>query len=533
MARILVTQSDAFKARDPSAPYLAESQRRRDDDTQQGVSKLGLLGKGLGLAEGVATSKAVGALLAGGARLLSAGEDVPVDRMELRRKAAESLMPKAADKVAAPSADEVTPQALMDDETAVLQDMGKRFSDEREGLSTTMAFGGTPLPTAGKPRKLTTGEMKDMREVSGREAALTGGAALPVDRMAEIEAYVARAPKDDKMRLRQEYLRERLKAMVPDAPAEEAEAPALAAKPAAPAPMEAAEVVTMRSTRDPGKILAMAATARTPAERERVMELAQSANVYAATLADLATDGHMRRFQQEVAKAFPKDDPLLALRAKNLEGTIEDRTLRRDAAAKEAAARQARFDVAAKQKVAEFEQRKQQHKDRIRVAYSQMANAKNMQDRRLAESAYQKGLDDLERDVRETMTDLRKTADLASQPLAAVPAGLAEDAQAAKDILAQYEKLKRDADTDPEITPPSEDEFKEARKAVERTSKALTQARSRAGKDSTKTLGAQQKLLPGGDLADIIGGVGNTFDQIRRARELRNAIPTLRSKGAR
>ena len=411
MARILVTQSDAFKARDPSAPYLAGSERRRDDDTQRGAGKLGLFAKGLGLAEGVVTSKALGALISGGARLFGSNEDGPVDRTELRKKAAGALMPKAGkpagpseedwaramDSVADPSTKKVSAQALMDDETAVLQDMGKRFSDEREGRTTRMfpEYSDKPpvrtapttreeitgrvgdvegtttyrdVPVAGKPRKLTTGELSEMREVSDREALLTGGEPTPGSRMAQVEAYVARAPTDDKMRLRQEYLRERLKAMVPDAPAE-APAPEAAPAPtpdATPAAVEA--VAERRVTRDPGKIMAMAHAARTPEERAHVMELAASANVYPSTLADLATDAHMRKFQQELVKAFPKDDPLMALKAKNLEGMIEDRPLRREAAAKEAAARQSWFDVTAKQRVAEFEQRKKQHVDRIRAA---------------------------------------------------------------------------------------------------------------------------------------------------------------------
>ena len=344
MARVLVANSEVF--RPASVPSGMEADNQLADRAQaRAGEKLTPALRLLQLAEGLATSKAVGAGVGGIMRLGRFISDTADDANDpaLRAQAAEALVapkPTLAPEMAAaragdPAGPLAAPSPVDPDEQMAMAMMDDRFKRIQKGTYGTdiedydtpadkmMDFRGVRPLSAEPARKLDASETAQAQEVRDR---LQGMARKEAGLAPKITATDRALAEDGSAYGAMRFASARGETL-PDTPGLEAAPPAPAPPEGAtaPAPPEGAKWPT-RPVTNPTQLLLLARQATTQAKRDQIMDWAADADVYGESLADYATGGHKLRFAKQLSDAMPKlvaEDDLRAANIRSQIGTRE------------------------------------------------------------------------------------------------------------------------------------------------------------------------------------------------------------------
>lgn len=515
MARILVDESSAFRHRVPQVanPYSQED---------AGDRKLGTAAKGLALGESVATSKALGALLAGGMRLWDSAQGGEFESTSKPTAAAPDPVAEAAakrlgilpdmkrDKLARVKLD--ADKAIEDaDEEAVLSDMAARFdaTPTRTSRGARLDDGRARVTTG---RTLATrSDREQMREVDARLTALAGRDDTAW--MAKAKEFLASEPtgtpaQQEQHRARQRMLAERLKdtpGFLPSAGAETetTRETAPTASSTSPAPREAAAAPRSEAdlerrfpaTTKPSVIMAYAKAATTPEAKARVMEMAAEADVYPSSLADLATGQYRRRFEAEVAKNFSKagDDELLPYKKANIASQIDRRSAQTSLGERRFEFDQGKVRDQLELNRQELAERMKQNRRQIALGYAGLKNARTMQEARLAQERLQKSLDTAEDAVRASAAQSNKLLDDVLGPPMVVDAAMEAAAAAAENAYTAAAAAIKDEDP---LKRPSDAALETLRRDAASKRGAVQRAKQQADKYNTEREAKRKAFMP-------------------------------------
>ena len=451
MARVLVANSEVF--RPASVPSGMEADNQLADRAQaRAGEKLTPALRLLQLAEGLATSKAVGAGVGGIMRLGRFISDTADDANDpaLRAKAAEALVapkPTLAPEMAAaragdPAGPLAAPSPVDPDEQMAMAMMDDRFKRIKKGTYGTdiedydtpadkmMDFRGVRPLSAEPARKLDASETAQAQEVRDR---LQGMARKEAGLAPKITATDRALAEDGSAYGAMRFANARGETL-PDSPG-------LEAAPPAPAPPEGAESTApagagpkwpTRPVTNPTQLLLLARQATTQAKRDQILDWAADADVYGESLADYATGGHKLRFAKQLSDAMPKlvaEDDLRAANIRSQIGTREGQlTL---------------GQVKRQDALAKWDDQQAQFRDRIKLGYDNIAAANSRQSKAIraeqvkAEFAARNA--ELQRQEKQ-VEDAIASAGVASSPEAA--AAYDANAQRVADAQARVESVK-------------------------------------------------------------------------------------------
>jgi len=470
MARIIVPRADSSVW---AAPSVAPFEEVKPTLKGTGREGMGTLAAGVGLADAVAKSPAIGALLAGLSRLGSniegAGDEA------LRQEAAQKLMERQA--------------GLAKRDTTPFPAIPK----DVVGAAALTGEGAAPLVEPMAPKE--PGSLKAAPVMAGMGKVALGPA--PADRAAPA--------------LRGPVAGEMDEGVTTGALGEVANPPALrpmrAAQPQAPAKSKLAR------TTDPAKLLAMASKAGTKEEQEAILDMAADADVYGANLLEIATGAHKRRFAQELVKAFPKAPSQMDLyKMANIKSSIVTR-------AQQVKLAQDKATRDAEQFAERMRQQAEMLDKRLRAAARQGA----------ATRANQRTLQKMREDAAEAAREAAAAERVAGEErkkLAKVneaiggyegQEGPLPEETALMDAKARVEAVQAQAKAsaeDPTIAPPSEAEVKNANRGLAKAQAAAAKAKAEMAKRRSKFLGDIAPLFPGAGAGSSVSDIMDVGGQV-------------------
>ena len=460
MARIMVPRADASAFAAPSIQDVPLVRQVPKTEGREGVSTVAA---GVSLADQIARSPAIGALLAGLSRLGSnIGPGPEGAGAGAATEATDTLRQEAAKK-------------LMEQKTASMPAIPK------DVIGAVEAKAGKPLLEAPEA----TGPIKADSALKGMGKVWTTPGPIAPKKEDEMEG-----------------------GMLPSI----GKFTGLPPAPFSPPPSGEGEGKMFRTT-DPSKLLAMAKRAKTREEQEAIMEMADDADVYGANLLEIATGAHKRRFAKELSDAFPKEPSQYdVLRAENIRSQIATRG-KQVQLAQQKAVRDAE----------QFSQRLAQQSDalnkRLRAAAREgaasRANQRTLQKMREEASEAAREAAAAERRAEEE----RKKLDKVNKVIGGYQGqeGPLPEETVLKDAQARVEGLRAQAaaaEKDDNIDAPSESEVKQSQKDLDKAKAEYVKAKAKASKSKQDFLEGISPLFPGAgggsSLSDILDvGAGN------------------------
>jgi hypothetical protein len=250
----------------------------------------------------------------------------------------------------------------------------------------------------------------------------------------------------------------------------------------------------------------MAAKAGTKEEQEAILDMADEADVYGANLLEIATGAHKRRFAQELVKAFPKaPSEMDRYRMANIQSTILTRAqqlkLSQDKAVRDAD---------------QFAERMRQQAEMLdkRLKAAERQGAAN----RATQLKLQKMREEAAEAAREFASAERLAGEERKKQAAIDKAiggyqgqqGPLPEETARMDAQARVEGLREQAkaaQADPTVTPPSEEEVKQANRELSKAQAAEAKAKAEAAKRRGKFLEEVSPLFPGAGAGSSVGEI--------------------------